>query len=196
MRHNSLTTIINYLLIILSLFWSMIFLIYSDTLTWKGFKLVTQSNWLGIFSTWTGLVTLTFFIIKSIQKKQLLPYHSQLKKSILQYVHTHHILFGVTTFITTLAHGIYFLIHSSEKEGKLITGWIGFGLLILLVFAGFLMLYRMKRRNVQRIHRWLGILFTLVVFLHAGGWQITFLLVTTIVFIVILSMQKIKAYYQ
>ncbi|MFB5664066.1 hypothetical protein ACE4RR_19970 [Alteribacillus sp. HJP-4] len=114
-------------------------------------------------------------------------------KGIFQYVYSHHIIFGVTTFVTALAHGIYFLPYFYDDIWKSATGWIGFGCLAALVFVGVWMVRKRKGRKILKMHRWLGILFTIIVFLHAGGWQITFLLVTTIVFIVLTSIKKVKA---
>ncbi|UOQ43753.1 hypothetical protein MUN89_17995 [Halobacillus salinarum] len=195
MKYSSLITqIINGLLIVLSFLWTFIFIQHSGSLTWKGIKLVTQSNWLGVFSTWTGLVAFTLFVLKARQKKHSHLFQSRPTKRIFQYVYFHHILFGVTTFFTALAHGIYFLLHFNDDIWKVASGWIGLACLAALVLVGIRMIKKEKKRKVLQIHRWLGILFTFSVFLHAGGWQVTFLLFITMVFIGIIIIKKVKTY--
>jgi hypothetical protein len=92
-------------------------------------------------------ITKTAFITLNGKKTFLL----DLLKELFLFFQRHHVLIGWVVLVTTSAHGLYYILHGSDKLNMLITGWIAWSALLILAFIGvfFDMMLKEKRKTKQ-----------------------------------------------
>jgi hypothetical protein len=92
-------------------------------------------------------ITKTAYITLSGKSKALL---DPLKQLFL-FFQRHHVLIGWVVLVTTSAHGLYYILHSSDRLNMLITGWVAWSALLILAFIGvfFDLMLKEKRKTKQ-----------------------------------------------
>jgi hypothetical protein len=114
----------------------------------------------GLWITKTAFVTL--------KGKGILPY--DLLKRVVVYFHQHHILIGWVALVTTSAHGLYYILHQSDRLNMMITGWVAWSALIVLAFIGVFFDQRLKEKKktkqIRLYHIGFSVLFMAGLVLH------------------------------
>jgi len=83
-------------------------------------------------------------------------------KPFFQLFQKHHVLIGWVVLLTTSAHGLYYILHKTDRENMMITGWLAWSGLIVLAFVGVFFDHRIKSRKQTKRIRFYHIGFSLV----------------------------------
>jgi len=123
----------------------------SDSLL-ENFAEIAAFAAIGFWVTKTGFLTLKR---KAIQPAALI-------KPLFLLFQKHHVLIGWVVLLTTSAHGLYYILHKSDRLNMLVTGWIAWSGLIVLAFIGVFFEQRLQLRKKTKKIRLYHIGFSLV----------------------------------
>jgi hypothetical protein len=103
-------------------------------------------------------VTKTAFL--ALKKQELQP--AALIKPLFLQLQKHHVLIGWVVLLTTSAHGLYYILHKSDRNDMMVSGWIAWSGLIILAFIGVYFEKWLKERKKTKKIRLYHIGFSLV----------------------------------
>ncbi|KEO84910.1 hypothetical protein EL26_02550 [Tumebacillus flagellatus] len=111
------------------------------------------SNQNGVFGMIVGGAAIAIWVARRIyveMKKRKLPDFELTRQAIL-FLRKNHIVFGWITLVTVTAHGLYYLFVSTNKTFEVYTGWISWGVLVVLTLLG--VFFDKKLADKQKIKR-------------------------------------------
>jgi hypothetical protein len=115
----------------------------------------------GLWTTKTAFLALKGKGIKPLE---------QLKQLFL-FFQKHHVLIGWAVLVTTSAHGLYYILHQSDRMNMMVTGWVAWSGLIVLAFLGVFFDQRLKEKKktkqIRFYHIGFSIVFLVAFVLHA-----------------------------
>jgi hypothetical protein len=111
-------------------------------------------------------VTKTAFIALSQKETAML---DPLKQLFL-FFQRHHVLLGWVALVTTSAHGLYYILHRSDRLSMMVTGWVAWSGLIVLAFIGVFFDQRLrekkKTKQIRLYHIGFSVVFMFGFILH------------------------------
>jgi hypothetical protein len=91
-------------------------------------------------------------------------------KKLFLFFRQHHVLLGWIALVTTSAHGLYYILHHSDRPNMILTGWIAWSALIVLaglgVFFDHSLKEKKKTKQIRLYHIGFSILFMGGLILH------------------------------
>jgi hypothetical protein len=83
-------------------------------------------------------------------------------KQLFLFFQRHHVLLGWVVLVTTSAHGLYYILHKSDRFNMMVTGWVAWSGLLVLALVGVFFDQRLRERKKTKQIRLYHIGFSVV----------------------------------
>jgi hypothetical protein len=146
--------ILGVFLLIYAVFNTVLLIAYPLQNTLTFWNLRGSDHQLSSAAEYTALAAAGLWISKTAfiaLSRKGLPLLDQLKQLFL-FFQRHHVLLGWVALVTTSAHGLYYILHKSDRLNMMVTGWVAWsGLLVLAVIGVFFDQRLREKRKTRQI---------------------------------------------
>jgi hypothetical protein len=166
--------VFGFLLFIYALYDSVLLIIYPQQSSLTFWSLRSSDKQLSSAAEYTAFAAAGLWITKTafiaLKGKELLLI--AFLKQLFSFFQKHHILLGWVALVTTSAHGLYYILHRSDRLNMMITGWVAWSALLILAFIGVFFDQRInekkKTKQIRLYHIGFSVIFMVGLIMHVA----------------------------
>ncbi|MDB5054727.1 MAG: putative rane protein [Bacilli bacterium] len=159
------TFLLGSILLAYAAFAGIMLILYPQQSALTFWNLRNTDHQLSTLAQLTAFAAVGFWVTKTAfltLKKNGVVQPTAILRNIFPFFQKHHVLIGWIVLVTTSAHGLYYILHKSDRMNMMVTGWIAWSGLIVLAFIGVFFDQRLKEKKKTKQIRLYHIGFSIV----------------------------------